>query len=72
MNGDPCSAGGLVEPSGKDYADLAAELAALEERMNTRQAQFEAAIERLGNRLLLAIMGSVGVTVAVPGLLIRF
>ena len=72
MNGDPCQAGGTGKPSGKDYADLAAKLAALEERMKTRQGQFEAAMERLGNRLLLAIMGGAVVTVAVPGLLIRF
>ena len=33
----------------KDYADLAAKVAALEERMNTRQAEHRADIEKMVN-----------------------
>ena len=67
----------------EDYAALSANLAALEERMNTKQAEYEGALERLGRQLAERdaantrwLIGSIAVAaifiVAVLGLLIRW
>ena len=72
----------MGEPVGRDYAELAAKFAALEERMNTKQAEYETGLERLGkqiaerdnardNRLLLWIAAMFGIATAFIGLLIR-
>jgi hypothetical protein len=62
----------------KDYADLAARLAALEERMNTRQAEYKTDIARLAEdaakretRLIVTVVGLVVAAVAILGVLIR-
>lgn len=63
----------------KDYADLAAKVAALEERMNTRQAEYKTDIARLAEdaakretRLIITMAGLVVAAVAILGVLIRF
>ena len=41
----------MSAPGSKDYADLAAQLARLEERMETKQAQYETGLARLETRI---------------------
>ncbi len=60
-----------------DNHDLARRLAVLEERMNTKAAETESALDRLRadmakreTRMLLAIAGMIGLAVAVLGVLI--
>ena len=48
-----------------DLAELAAKVAALEERMETRQAQVETAIERATNKIILAVAGMLALAVAI-------
>ena len=62
----------------KDYADLAAKVVALEERMNTRQAEYKTDIARLAEdaakretRLIVTMAALVVAAVAILGLLIR-
>ena len=61
-----------------DYADLAAKVAALEERMNTKQAEYKTDIARLAEdaakretRLIVTVAGLVVAAVAILGVLIR-
>ena len=66
-------------PTERDNADLAAKVAALEERMNTRQAEYKTDIARLAEdaakretRLIITMAGLVIAAVAILGVLIRF
>ena len=45
--------------------ELAAKVAALEERMETRHAQVETAIERATNKIILAVAGMLAIAVAI-------
>ena len=62
-----------------DHVDLAAKVAALEERMNTRQAEYKTDIARLAEdaakretRLIVTMVGLVIAAVTILGVLIRF
>lgn len=47
-------------------------MAALEERMNTKQAEYKTDIAKLENRIVFVVLGAVGLATAVLGLLIAF
>ena len=66
----------------RDYADLAAKVAALEERLNTRQAEYKTEIARLAEAMerrerrtltmnVTMIAAAVAIVIAAVGLLTR-
>lgn len=65
--------------SSSSLHDIAIQVATLEERMNTKQAEYETAIERLGKQLaerdrrfLLVVIGAIAFGVTILGILIRW
>lgn len=54
----------------KSHAGPAAKAAAVEERMKTHCAEINANMERLGNRIILAVVGVVTAGITVLGLII--
>ncbi len=59
----------MTDPS---TGEIARQMAALEERMNTKQAEYKTDIAKLENRIVFVVLGAVGLATAVLGLLIAF